>query len=56
MKRDEVTAEYFIIEPNVGRPTGRSTMAETAGVEFLYTLYCNKVGIALPDKRQQHFR
>lgn len=53
MKRDENTGEYFIIEPNVGRPTGRSATAEANGVELLYTMYCDAVGLPLPENRQQ---
>jgi D-aspartate ligase len=53
MKRDENSGEYFIIEPNVGRPTGRSATAEANGVELLYTMYCDAVGLPLPENRQQ---
>ena len=31
MKRDERTGEQYIIEPNIGRPTGRSALAEASG-------------------------
>lgn len=55
MKRHEKTGEYLIIEPNVGRPTGRSTCAEAASVELLYTMYCDVVGLPLPANRQQQF-
>jgi predicted ATP-grasp superfamily ATP-dependent carboligase len=56
MKRDERSGEYFIIEPNVGRPTGRAAMAEAAGVELLMTMYCDALGLPLPDARQQRYR
>jgi len=56
MKRDSETGEYFIIEPNIARPTGRAAMAEAAGVEFVYTAYCDAVGLPLPEKRQQQLR
>lgn len=56
MKRDAQTGEYFIIEPNIARPTGRAAMAEAAGVEFIYTAYCDAVGLPLPENRQQQFR
>jgi D-aspartate ligase len=36
MKRDERTGEHFIIEPNIGRPTRRSPIAENGGVELTY--------------------
>lgn len=55
MKRHELTGEYLIIEPNVGRPTGRSACAEATGVELLYTMYCDLVGLPLPAARQQNF-
>jgi D-aspartate ligase len=53
MKRDENTGKYFIIEPNVGRPTGRSATAEANGVELLYTMYCDALGRPLPASREQ---
>lgn len=56
MKRDEHSGEYYIIEPNVGRPTGRSAIAEAGGVELLYTMYCDAVGWPLPDNRKQSYR
>ncbi len=55
MKLDERTGQYFIIEPNVGRPTGRASMAEASGVELLYTMYCDALGLALPENRTQQF-
>lgn len=55
MKRDARTGKYYIIEPNIGRPTGRSALAEAAGVEILYTLYCEKVGLPLPEQREQKY-
>jgi predicted ATP-grasp superfamily ATP-dependent carboligase len=55
MKRDEHSGEYFIIEPNIGRPTGRAAMAEAAGVALLYTVYCDAVGLPLPENRQQKY-
>lgn len=55
MKCDERSGEYFIIEPNIGRPTGSSTLAEAAGVEILYTMYCDAIGIALPKNVEQKY-
>ena len=55
MKRDENSGEHFIIEPNVGRPTGRSAMAESGGVEILYTKYCDLLGLPLPANREQSY-
>lgn len=37
--------ELVAIEANVGRPTGRSAMAEAAGVELHYALYADLTGI-----------
>ena len=53
MKKDEKSGRYFIIEPNVGRPTGRSATAEANGVELIYTMYCDAVGRPLPENREQ---
>ena len=44
MKRDARTGRHLIIEPNIGRPTGRSAIAEAGGVELLYTAYCDRWG------------
>jgi predicted ATP-grasp superfamily ATP-dependent carboligase len=44
MKQDERTGKHYIIEPNIGRPTGRSALAEECGVDLLYTMYCDIVG------------
>jgi D-aspartate ligase len=56
VKRDARTGEYLVVEPNVGRPTGRSATAESAGVEMLYTMYCDALGWPLPPGRAQAFR
>jgi predicted ATP-grasp superfamily ATP-dependent carboligase len=56
MKRDARTGEYFVIEPNIGRPTGRSAIAEAGGVELLYTMYCDALGLPLPAERTQRYR
>lgn len=55
MKRDVRTGKYYIIEPNIGRPTGRSALAEAAGVEILYTLFADKAGLPLPKERKQKY-
>jgi predicted ATP-grasp superfamily ATP-dependent carboligase len=54
-KRDASTGEYLVLEANVGRPTGRSAQAEAAGVELLYTQYCDALGLPLPDAREQRY-
>jgi D-aspartate ligase len=56
LKRDERTGRYAIIEPNLGRPTGRSAIAERGGVELLLTAYRDALGLPLPEERVQHYR
>jgi D-aspartate ligase len=56
MKRDERTGKHYIIEPNIGRPTGRSAIAEAGGVELLYAAYCDTVGWPLPANLEQTYR
>ena len=56
MKQDARTGKYLIVEPNIGRPTGRSATAEAAGVELLHTMYCETLGRPLPAHRRQEFR
>ncbi|MCB2180236.1 carboxylate--amine ligase [bacterium] len=54
-KKDERTGDHFIIEPNIGRPTGRSAIAEAGGVEILYTMYCDVLGLELPPNPGQQY-
>jgi predicted ATP-grasp superfamily ATP-dependent carboligase len=54
-KRDARTGRHVIIEPNIGRPTGRSAIAEAGGVELVYTAYCDMVGLPLPTAREQRY-
>ena len=56
LKRDVRTGRYSIIEPNLGRPTGRSAIAERGGVELLLTAYCDALGLPLPRSREQRYR
>ena len=56
IKRDVPTNSYFIVEPNIGRPTGRSAIAEAGGVDLLYTMYCETVGLPLPPNRTQTYQ
>jgi predicted ATP-grasp superfamily ATP-dependent carboligase len=56
LKRDERTGRYAIIEPNLGRPTGRSAIAERGGVELLLTAYRDALGLPLPEERVQRYR
>ena len=55
MKLDQSTGKHYIIEPNIGRPTGRSAIAEASGVDLVYTMYCDKLGLPLPANRQQKY-
>jgi len=54
-ERDSRTGAMSIIEPNVGRPTGRSAIAEGGGVELVYTAYCDAAGLPLPEARTQQY-
>ncbi len=56
IKRDQRKGEYFIVEPNICRPTGRSAIAEAGGVDLLYTMYCDALGLPLPPSRQQRYQ
>jgi D-aspartate ligase len=53
MKRDNRNGKYYMIEPNIGRPTGGSAIAEKGGVELVYSMYCDAVGLPLPENRIQ---
>ncbi len=55
LKRDARTGAHYIIEPNIGRPTGRSATAERAGVELLMTAYRDAFGEPLPTARTQRY-
>jgi predicted ATP-grasp superfamily ATP-dependent carboligase len=52
LKLEPETGRLLIIEPNVGRPTGRSAIAERGGVELVYTAYCDAVGLPVPRTPQ----
>ena len=49
MKVDDRTGKYYIVEPNIGRPTGRSATAEAVGIELLQTMYCDAAGLPVPE-------
>ncbi len=55
MKRDRRTGRHLIIEPNIGRPTGRSAIAEAGGVALHYTAYCDLAGLPLPEIGVQRY-
>jgi len=54
LKQDAATGRMQIIEPNVGRPTGRSAIAERGGVELVYTAYCDAAGLPITNTQQQY--
>ena len=56
IKRDAVTGRALIIEPNIGRPTGRSAIAERGGVELLLSAYRDALGQDLPAALEQQYR
>jgi predicted ATP-grasp superfamily ATP-dependent carboligase len=57
LKKDDESGDYYVIEPNVGRPTGRSAIAEAGGVQLLYTMYCDVLQLPLPpiEERTQRY-
>lgn len=54
-KHDERSGKYYLIEANLGRPTGRSAIAEAGGVDMLYAMYCDAVGLPLPTDLEQRY-
>jgi predicted ATP-grasp superfamily ATP-dependent carboligase len=56
MKRNARSGKHYAIEANIGRPTGRSAIAEAGGVQMLYAMYCDALGQALPDDLQQNYQ
>lgn len=55
IKQDARDGNYYIMEPNVCRPTGRSAISEAGGVELIYTMYCDALGWRLPNNRTQSY-
>ena len=55
VKRDARTGEHYVIEANVGRPTGRSAIAEAGGVELIYAMYCDLLGLPAPANVEQRY-
>ena len=55
MKIDSRTGERMIVEPNVGRPTGRSAIAEQGGVELVYSAFLDALGEPLPADIEQRY-
>jgi D-aspartate ligase len=54
MKVDARSGRRLIVEPNVGRPTGRSAIAEQGGVELLLSAYLDALGEPLPATVQTY--
>jgi predicted ATP-grasp superfamily ATP-dependent carboligase len=54
MTIDARTGRRLIVEPNVGRPTGRSAIAEEGGVELLLTAYLDALCEPLPTTPQTY--
>jgi predicted ATP-grasp superfamily ATP-dependent carboligase len=54
LKQDARTGRMLIIEPNVGRPTGRSAIAERGGVELVHTAYRDAAGLPVHRSRQRY--
>ncbi|CAN5147998.1 hypothetical protein BH20ACT13_BH20ACT13_10630 [soil metagenome] len=55
MKRDRRSGNHLVIEANIGRPTGRSAIAEAGGVELLFAMYCDLTGLPLPENLEQRY-
>jgi D-aspartate ligase len=55
MKIDSRTGERLIVEPNIGRPTGRSAIAEQGGVELVYSAFLDALGEPLPGDTEQRY-
>ena len=55
MKRDPRDGRFVIIEPNVGRPTGRSAAADATGIDLVYAHYCDALGWPLPPPKEQAY-
>lgn len=53
VKRDPRSGEWLIIEPNIGRPTGRSALAEPCGVQLLLSQYADALAEPLPLQQPQ---
>ena len=55
VKRDDETGEHLIVEPNICRPTVRGPIAEVGGVDLIYSMYCDAVGLPLPPNLEQKY-
>lgn len=55
MKRDARSGNHLVIEANVGRPTGRSSIAEAGDVHLLYAKYCDTLGLPVTVNLRQRY-
>ncbi|MBT8077993.1 MAG: carboxylate--amine ligase [Gammaproteobacteria bacterium] len=55
MKQDQRSGVHYAIEANVGRPTGRSAIAEAGGVDMLLAMYCDATGRPMPEGLEQTY-
>lgn len=56
VKRSPSSSKVFVIEPNVGRPTGRAAISEAGGVELIYSAYRDALGLAPLTHNHQTYR
>jgi predicted ATP-grasp superfamily ATP-dependent carboligase len=49
LKIDEKSGRCYIIEPDTGRPNTSVALAEASGLPMLYTMYCDALGMPLPE-------
>lgn len=56
IKIDEKTGRFYIIEPDTGRPNTSVALAEASGLPFLYTMYCDALGLPLPGQTAPRHR
>lgn len=55
VKQDSRSGRHYLVEPNIGRPTGRSAIAEAGGVQLIDTMYCDITAQPLPEARTQTY-
>ena len=48
-KYDPTVDDYVIVEPNVGRPTGRTSTLHALGIDIVRAAYCELAGLELPS-------
>ena len=55
VKREARTGRHVMIEANVGRPTGRSAIAEAGGVDLVHAMYLDALELPLPPPQEQRY-